>query len=105
IRCNMDIKFIGSGPTAKAVLYYITDYITKSQLQAHVAYAALELAVNKLEEFNPKEDDLTSRAKRLLQRCAHSMISKQELSGQQVASYLTDYEDHFTSHQFTNVYW
>ncbi|KAJ7018240.1 hypothetical protein C8F04DRAFT_893349, partial [Mycena alexandri] len=64
----MDIKFIGSGPAAKAILYYITDYITKSQLQAHVAYAALEGAVHKLGEFNPEEDDLTGRAKRLLQR-------------------------------------
>jgi hypothetical protein len=105
IRCNMDIKFIGSGPAAKAILYYITDYITKSQLQAHVAYAALELSVQKLGDFNPEEDDLTSRSKRLLQRCAHSLISKQELSAQQVASYLMDYEDHFTSDRFTNLYW
>lgn len=40
--CNMDIKFIGSGVSAKAILYYITDYITKSQLKLHVAYAALD---------------------------------------------------------------
>ena len=41
----MDIKFIGSGSTAKAITYYITNYITKSQLKTHVAYAALELSV------------------------------------------------------------
>lgn len=40
IRCNMDIKFVGSGESAKAILYYITDYISKAQLKAHVAYAA-----------------------------------------------------------------
>ena len=45
IRCNMDIKFVGSGVSAKAILYYITDYITKLQLKTHVAYVALELAV------------------------------------------------------------
>ncbi|KAJ7779029.1 hypothetical protein B0H16DRAFT_1207500, partial [Mycena metata] len=105
IRCNMDIKFIGSGPAAKAILYYITDYITKSQLQAHVAYAALEGAVHRLGEFNVEEDDLTARAKRLLQRCAHSLISKQELSAQQVVSYLMDFEDHFTDHQYVNLFW
>ncbi|PBK79447.1 hypothetical protein ARMGADRAFT_950809, partial [Armillaria gallica] len=43
VRCNMDIKFIGSGVSAKAILYYITDYITKSQLKLHVAYAALDV--------------------------------------------------------------
>ena len=29
--CNMDIDFIGSGPEAKAILFYVTDYIKKSQ--------------------------------------------------------------------------
>ncbi|KAJ3846255.1 hypothetical protein EV368DRAFT_77115 [Lentinula lateritia] len=50
IRCNMDIKFIGSGASAKAVLYYITNYITKLQLKARVAFAALERAVRCLDE-------------------------------------------------------
>ncbi|KAJ7599729.1 hypothetical protein C8J56DRAFT_760471, partial [Mycena floridula] len=105
IRCNMDIKTIISGVAAKAVLYYITDYITKSQLKTHVAYAALELAVKKLDEYIPGQDDETHRAKRLLQRCAYSMLSNQELSSQQVATYVLDLEDHFTSHRFTNLFW
>ncbi|KAJ7199861.1 hypothetical protein GGX14DRAFT_340018, partial [Mycena pura] len=105
IRCNMDIKFIGSGASAKAILYYITDYITKSQLKAHVAYAALELAIKKLGEFTPNEDDITVRSKHMLQKCAYALISHQELSAQQVASYLLDYEDHFTSHKFAKLFW
>ncbi|TDL13847.1 hypothetical protein BD410DRAFT_757449 [Rickenella mellea] len=105
VRCNMDIKFIGSGEAAKAILYYITDYITKSQLKTHVAFAALELAVKRLSEYHPEEDELTTRAKRLLQKCAYAMISHQELSAQQVCSYLMDYEDHFTSHSYKNLYW
>lgn len=107
VRCNMDIKFIGSGASAKAILYYITDYITKSQLKAHVAYAALELAVKKLAVSDLDEDDKTQRAKslRLLQKCAYAMISHQELSAQQVASYLMGYEDHFTSHTYRNLNW
>jgi len=59
IHCNMDIKFIGSGASVKAILYYITDYISKTQLKAHVAYAALEVAVQKLGEYNPVDDKLT----------------------------------------------
>jgi hypothetical protein len=80
VRCNMDIKFIGSGSSTKAILYYITDYITKSQLKAHVAYAALDLARRKLSEFDPADDDLTIRAKELIRKSAHAMISHQELS-------------------------
>ena len=33
------------------------------------------------------------------------MISHQELSSQQVMSYLLDFEDHFTSHQFNGLFW
>ncbi|KAJ4472844.1 hypothetical protein C8J55DRAFT_412329, partial [Lentinula edodes] len=105
IRCNMDIKFIGSGASAKAVLYYITNYITKSQLKAHVAYAALERAVRRLDEQCPDDSELTVRAKKLLQKCAYSMISQQELSAQQVNTYLLDLEDHYTSHKYKNLYW
>ncbi|KAK0186280.1 hypothetical protein F5146DRAFT_936102 [Armillaria mellea] len=105
MRCNMDIKFIGSGTSAKAILYYITDYITKSQLKLHVAYAALELSIQKLGEYNPDEDEVLIRAKKLLQRCSYAMISHQELSVQQVVSYLLEYEDHFTSHKFSPLYW
>ncbi|KAK0452804.1 uncharacterized protein EV420DRAFT_1621675 [Desarmillaria tabescens] len=87
VRCNMDIQFIGSGASAKAVLYYITDYITKSRLKANVVYAALELSVRKLGEYDPQEDDITVRAKRLLQKCSYAMMTKQELSGQEVATH------------------
>jgi hypothetical protein len=30
MQCNMDIKYIGSGEAAKALVYYVTDYITKN---------------------------------------------------------------------------
>ena len=105
VRCNMDIQFIGSGESAKAMMYYITDYITKSQLKSHVAYAALQLAVKKCEQVNDEDDDFVVKSKRLLQKCAHALISHQEMSAQQVASYLMNYEDHFTSHKFGNLYW
>jgi hypothetical protein len=105
VRCNMDIKFIGSGASAKAILYYITDYITKSQLEAHVAYAALELAVKKLGVYNPEDDEPTIRAKKLLQKCAFAMISQQELSAQRVCLYILGNCDHYTSHEYKNLYW
>jgi hypothetical protein len=73
----MDIKFIGSGASVKGILYYITDYITKSQLKTHVAFSMLELAVKKLEEGNPFESDQTMCAKKMLQKCAYAMISQQ----------------------------
>ncbi|KAI0326524.1 hypothetical protein GY45DRAFT_1339379 [Cubamyces sp. BRFM 1775] len=94
----------GMGEDTKAVIYYITDDITKSSLKAHVAYAALEMAMKRLTtEDNVARNDEHDHAQRLLQCSVFSILSNQELSAQQVASYLTD--NHFTSHNFMNLYW
>ena len=105
LRCNMDIKFIGSGHSALAVLYYITDYISKTQLKTHTAYNALEMALNRLNEFGTTNESDDVRSPKLLLKCANAIISKQELSAQQVASYLLDNGDHYTSHRFKEFYW
>ncbi|KLO12577.1 hypothetical protein SCHPADRAFT_806804, partial [Schizopora paradoxa] len=107
IRCNMDVRFIGSGVSAKAVLYYITDYITKSQLKMHTAYVALQAAVTKLEEevSERNEMDFEKKAKLMLIKCANALLAKQETSAPQVASSLMEYGDHYTSHSFKSLYW
>ena len=61
--------------------------------------------MTKLSEYDPQADELMVCSKRLLQKCAYAMISHQELSAQQVCSYLMDFEDHFTSHEYQNLYW
>lgn len=99
MHCNMDIKFIGSGSAAKAIMYYITNYISKPELKTNVAYAALKLAIQKLGEYHPQEDELMTRAKQMLQKCCHAMISHQEMPTQ-AALYLMDYGDRYTSHEF-----
>lgn len=45
IQSNMDIKYVGSGPAAKALVYYVTDYITKSSLKIHAGIHTLEAAL------------------------------------------------------------
>jgi len=104
-RCNSDIKFMASGDAAKSVLFYITDYISKTQQKSHVSFGALEAALKKLGEYDPMDMDLETRGKRTLQKCVYSVISHQELSGQQVAAYLKGYGDHYSSQTYRNLYW
>ena len=63
VRCNMDITFIGSGYSALAVLYYITDYISKQQLKTHVTYNLLKHALVHLNEYDDSNDTDQVRAK------------------------------------------
>ncbi|KAI1792867.1 hypothetical protein LXA43DRAFT_886761, partial [Ganoderma leucocontextum] len=105
MRCNMDIKFIGSGEDTKAVIYYVTDYITKSPLKTYISYAALERAVKNFHASQSSDYDNATIAKRLLRKCAFSLTSNQELSAPQVAAYLLGYDDYYTSDDFANLYW
>ncbi|KAI0698759.1 hypothetical protein C8Q76DRAFT_771872 [Earliella scabrosa] len=47
MKANMDIKHIGSGEGAKALIYYVTDYITKASLPTHLGLAALLYAIER----------------------------------------------------------
>ena len=105
VRCNMDLKFMASGDAANSVLFYVTNYMTKTGNRAHVSFGALEVALNKLGDYDPTDTDTELRAKKMLQKCVYAILSHQELSGQQVAAYLKGYGDHYTSHKYRNLYW
>ena len=47
-RSNMDIKFIWTGNDAKALVYYITDYVTKMSLSFHDTYALVQKVLHQL---------------------------------------------------------
>ncbi|KAJ7603335.1 hypothetical protein DFH06DRAFT_1022312, partial [Mycena polygramma] len=108
LRCNMDIKYVGSGEGAKALVFYITDYITKSTLPAHVGLSALEYALKRNEEkFRERLDDATESEidRSLFTKTVMSIMARQEISHQQVMSYLVGGGDCYRSHSFRVVHW
>jgi site-specific DNA-adenine methylase len=102
-RCNMDIKFIWSGTDAKALVYYCTDYITKTHLSFHDTFSLVQKAVEP-NDNNDITESSVDKARKLVLRCYNSLASQQELSGVQVGTYLMDYCDHYTSHEFANIF-
>ena len=105
-RSNMDIKFIWSGNDAKALVYYITDYVTKSSLAFHDMFALTQQGIKSLEEqrgFNENENAV-EKSRKLVLRCYNMIASHQEVAGVQVASYLMNYGDHYTTHTFNNLF-
>ncbi|EIW53407.1 uncharacterized protein TRAVEDRAFT_133805, partial [Trametes versicolor FP-101664 SS1] len=111
LQCNMDIKFIGSGEAAKALLYYVTDYITKPSLPMHVGLSALSYAIQRTnEKFPTKVGQITAidapdRARGALTLTVNRMMSRQEISHQQVMSYLVGGGDVYRSHTFRVLHW
>ncbi|KAI0661150.1 hypothetical protein C8Q70DRAFT_895632, partial [Cubamyces menziesii] len=112
MRCNMDIKFIGSGEAAKVLLYYVTDYITKPSLPAHVGLAALSYAIQKTNEKFPdiadqsrESEDRGKSVRGALTLTVNRMMSRQEISHQQVLSYIVGGGDVYRSHSFRALHW
>ena len=106
-RSNMDIKYIFSGSDAKALVYYITDYVTKSSLSLHDTFSLVLKAIQSLEKQKLNVDaavDAEEKSRRLVLRCYNTLASQQELSGVQVASYLMGWPDHYTTHEFVNLF-
>ncbi|KZV60549.1 hypothetical protein PENSPDRAFT_548781, partial [Peniophora sp. CONT] len=104
-KCNMDIKHIPSGESAKALVYYITDYITKGQLPTHVGLEALCAAIRKTSDNLRYDDDPTKFRRSLLTRIMNGIMGKMELSHQQVMAFVVGGGDHYTSHTFRSLNW
>ena len=102
----MDIKFIWAGGDTKALVYYITDYITKRNLSFHDTHVFIHRAIDSFtkQSHNQEYIDAVDRSRRLILRCFNTLASQQEISSVQVASYLMGWPDHYCSHTFVNVY-
>jgi aldehyde:ferredoxin oxidoreductase len=96
----MDIKYIGLGQAGKVLVYYVTDYITKNNLAIHVGLGALFYAMKANADKYEGDADV-SRAvkdKSLFTKTVNTMMARQEMSHQQVLSYIVGCGDHYHSH-------
>ena len=101
LRANMELKHIGSGEGAKALIYYITDYITKASLPTHVGLSALLCAINRTrDKYRDVPDWEETRSGGALTVVVNSMMARQEIPHQQVMSYLVGGGDHYKSKIF-----
>lgn len=83
LKCNNDIKFIGSGEAAKALVFYVTDYITKASLPTHVGLAAVAQAIRVFKKASSETGTAS-----ILTKAVNSMMGRLEISHQQVMSQL-----------------
>jgi hypothetical protein len=97
-RHNHDIKCILSGKAAKAAMFYITDYITKSDLKTHEMLSTLSRAVANLGD-SPDNKSAVVRSKRLLHKCLSQFTQQQQIHAQQAARYLRGLDDSIPSHK------
>lgn len=82
-RCYHDLKLVESSKDSKALMYYITDYITKLSICTSHMYSLLQIIVQSFETTYDTciSKDSIDRSKRLLIKCVDTIGSQQEMSG------------------------
>lgn len=105
LRCNNDIKLVIYGKETKNIGGYLTNYQTKDPSKTYNMSALLGSALMYHRQHLPQVDSARERNRLLIYRCFNVLNRQAELSGPQVMSYLMNWGDTFTSHQYVAVYW
>ena len=104
IRANHDIKLIMNGGETCVLVLYTTNYTFKKQNRSTNASALIADRLAFQQKTQVDGDDIQTRNKHLLQRCATALFTEREFSGPEVISYLMGWGDRFESHTYVPIY-
>jgi hypothetical protein len=104
-RCNTDVTCLLSGTAIKAVILYVSDYITKAPLKTHVIFDAIRSIFTKNTELVCGTLPTREKARRLMTKIVNLLSTKLEMGAQMISMYLLGNPDHYTSHTFVPFYW
>ncbi|KIM40840.1 hypothetical protein M413DRAFT_72508, partial [Hebeloma cylindrosporum] len=105
LRCNTDVTSLLSGTSIKAVISYVTDYITKPTLKTHQILSASYDVYQKKSEMIGADKDTEDAARKLILTIANSLTGKMETGSPFAGLYTLDLPDHYTSHKFPRCWW
>ncbi len=104
MKCNHDIRFLGSGKDCNAAAFYATDYQCKCGLNTHNIMPAVINSMKKIEKGMQENcPDALNKSKLMLVKSVNKIITNREMSGPHVASLLLGNEDKYASHKFRTL--
>ncbi|KAF5332441.1 hypothetical protein D9758_015134 [Tetrapyrgos nigripes] len=104
-RCNTDVTCLNSGTAIKAVVVYVSDYITKAALKTHVIFDAIVSILDGNKELVNGTQTGQEKARKLLTKIVNLLSTKMEMGSPMICMYLLGNPDHYTAHQFLPLYW
>ena len=105
LRCNTDITSLSSGTAIKAVVLYVSDYITKSTLKTHTIFDSIRSIFQRNSEMMNGSLPMKEKARRFMTKVANLLSAKAEMGAPMICMYLLGNPDHYTSHSFVPFYW
>ena len=75
-RCNTDATSMLSGTTIKAIISYVTDYISKPVMKTHQIFATAYNVFEKNSNLNDNDPSKTDDAQKLILKIVNALSSK-----------------------------
>lgn len=104
-RCNTDTTCLLSGTAIKAVITYVTDYVTKPGLKTHVIFDTILTIFERNVEMLHGSLERNEKARRLMVKVINAVGVKLEIGAPMAAMFLLGNPDHYSSHTFVNFPW
>ncbi len=105
LRSNSDITSLLSGTAIKAIVIYITDYITKFPLKTAAMFDTIQGVFNKNQEYMNGDSSREEKSRKLITQVVNSLTSCLEIGSPMASLYLLGNPDHYTNYTFTVFYW
>ncbi|KAF9460479.1 hypothetical protein BDZ94DRAFT_1377103 [Collybia nuda] len=94
-----------SGTAIKAVVAYVSDYVTKPGLKTHALFDAIRSIFERNTELLAGSLKRKDKARKIITQTVNCLTAKMEIGGPMAALYLLGHPDHYTSHKYVPVYW
>ncbi|KAJ7914978.1 hypothetical protein B0H13DRAFT_1610997, partial [Mycena leptocephala] len=104
-RSNTHVTSLSSGTAVKAVVSYVSDYVSKLGLKTYQAFASVFDVFERNSENLANGADGVETARTLMRQMINSMSTKMEIGSPMTSMYLLGNPDHYCSHQYVNFPW
>lgn len=104
-RCNTDVTSLLSGTAVKAVVAYVTDYITKQGLKTTALFDVVKRVFDKDEQMQREHPSQERRTRTIITQVVNSLTALQETGSPMASMYLLGNPDHYTDATYVRFYW
>ena len=105
LRSNSDVTSLLSGTTIKAVVAYVTDYITKQSLKTYSIFDVIKSVFDRNSEMLSGDMKRKEKVRKIFTQVVNSLTSKLEIGSPMASLYVLGNPDHYTDHKFIPFYW
>ena len=105
LRSNSDVTSLLSGTAIKAIVAYVSDYITKPGLKTYSIFDVVRSVFDKNSEMIGGTLKRREKVRKIVTQVVNSLTAKMEIGGPMASLYLLGNPDHYTDHTFVPFYW